>query len=50
MQDTNILAPLSVADLPPKTGGFLKVLGPGAILLGLSIRGRGTDSLAHHGG
>lgn len=37
MKDSTGLAPLSVTDLPPKTGGFTKVLGPGAILLGLSI-------------
>ncbi len=32
-----MLAPFTVADLPAKSGGFVKVLGPGAILLGLSI-------------
>ncbi len=32
-----MLAPFSVADLPPKPAGFGRVLGPGAILLGLSI-------------
>lgn len=37
MGDARLLAPLSLADLPPKAGGFTKVLGPGAILLGLSI-------------
>jgi hypothetical protein len=31
------LAPFSVAELPARSGGFLRVLGPGAILLGLSI-------------
>ncbi|MDI6760820.1 MAG: Nramp family divalent metal transporter [Candidatus Brocadiaceae bacterium] len=37
MKDARSLAPFSVIDLPPKTGGFTRVLGPGAILLGLSI-------------